>query len=185
MFGKRAASHICSIASELRIRATERPDLLPLFQDVLINNPSPQRAGLLPVKEFIGLHATTPIATLYRSPVSAPILVPDVDRKRVLNCEQLCRMVANIRPVVRNALLDNLEHQRNQAAKGHPPNFTEGDFVLIAREDFAAGEKLLLHWRGPKRVLGSVNDYIYQVENLHNEAVEDVLSPPLKFFHDP
>lgn len=36
----------------------------------------------------------------------------------------------------------------------------DGDFVLVARSDFAAGEKLSLRCRGQRRIIKAVNDYV-------------------------
>lgn len=74
---------------------------------------------------------------------------------------------------------------RQARSLGILPNFAEGDFVLVARSDFTAGKKISLCWRGPRRVIKALNDYIYQVEDLGNGIVKDVHSWRLKFYHDP
>lgn len=64
------------------------------------------------------------------------------------------------------------------------PNFTEGDYVLVARNDFTAKEKLSLRWRGPRRIIKAINDYVYQVEDLRSGELQDVHATRLKFYHD-
>lgn len=64
------------------------------------------------------------------------------------------------------------------------PKFSEGDYVLVAREDFSAGEKLALRWRGPRRVVKAVSDYVYTVEDLRNGLTEDIHGTRLKFYRD-
>lgn len=67
---------------------------------------------------------------------------------------------------------------------GRLPNFTESDFVLVARDDYRTKEKLSLSWRGPRRVVRAVNDYVYSVEDLRDGELWDVHVTRLKFYHD-
>lgn len=55
--------------------------------------------------------------------------------------------------------------------------------MLVAREDFHAGAKLALRWRGPRRVPKALSDYVYQIEDLHNGATEEIHTSWLKFYH--
>lgn len=54
----------------------------------------------------------------------------------------------------------------------------------MARNDFSAGEKLSLRWRGPRRAIKVLSDHIYQAEDLRNEIIEDVNTGRLKFYRD-
>lgn len=63
-------------------------------------------------------------------------------------------------------------------------NFSEGDFVLVAREDFFAGGKLCWRWRGPHRVDTPLNDYMFKVEDLTHGSFTDVHGSRLKFYSD-
>lgn len=55
----------------------------------------------------------------------------------------------------------------------------------MARSDFRSGEKLSLQWRGPKRVVKAINDYVYQVEDLRDGTLEEAHISRLNFYHDP
>lgn len=55
----------------------------------------------------------------------------------------------------------------------------------MARSDFRSGEKLSLRWRGPKRVVKAVNDYIYQVEDLRDGTLEEAHISSLTSYQDP
>lgn len=63
-------------------------------------------------------------------------------------------------------------------------NFNSGDFLLVAREDLHAGEKLCLRWRCPRRVEHAINDYVYMVEDLRNGQLTEVHASRLKFSND-
>lgn len=183
--GKELMRTFRSITSELQLRPDEWPDLLPLVQSVLNNAPSPQRGNISPVTAFTGMDASPPIATFYRSITSTTISISDLQSERAFNVEALRSKIAQLHPVVQDALKSNRERIRDSRSRGSLPNFTEGDFVLVARDDFTAGEKLSLRWRGPRRVIRSINDHVYQVEDLRNGQVEDVHCTRLKFYHDP
>ncbi len=105
--------------------------------------------------------------------------------ERSLNIWAAKEILENLHPLVEDALEENRKRGRLCASKGIPANFTEGDFVLVAREDMSAGEKLALRWRGPRRVLKALSDHVFLVEDLRNGAVEEVHACRLKFYSDP
>lgn len=102
-----------------------------------------------------------------------------------MNNAALRSKIAQLHPVVKDQLKTNRERIRNSRSQGFSSNFSEGDFILIARDDFMAGKKLSLRWRGPHRVVSSIIDHVYQVEDLRNGAFEDVHGSRLKFYEDP
>ncbi|GMF40008.1 unnamed protein product [Phytophthora fragariaefolia] len=58
-------------------------------------------------------------------------------------------------------------HDRHATKRGVTlPKFSEGDFVLAATATGRSGNKLALVWRGPKRIVGVVNDYTFEVQDL-------------------
>lgn len=81
-------------------------------------------------------------------------------------------------------LRDNRKSARIQASRGTLPILDEGDYVLVARENFSAGEKILLRWSGPRLVVKTLNDYSLQVEDLRNENIDTVHGSSLKFYRD-
>lgn len=101
-----------------------------------------------------------------------------------MNVDRLCEMVSDLHPVVHDALKESRTRMRENSSKGTLPNFEDGEFVLVARADFTAGEKLSLRWRGPHRVLKAVNYYFYQVEDLRNGVVQDTHASRMKFYRD-
>lgn len=60
----------------------------------------------------------------------------------------------------------------------------EGDFVLVAHEEFHAGEKLCLRWCGRRRITKALNDYVYCVKDLRDGINDYVHVSRLKFYHD-
>jgi hypothetical protein len=72
------------------------------------------------------------------------------------------------------------------AASGRAaPNFELGDFVIVARRERPAGEKLTLRWRGPMRIVSTLSEHVYEVQSLETESVQAVHATRLRFYHDP
>ena len=182
--GKELLRVFQSIVSELQIKFEEWPDLLPVVQGALNNAPSPQRGNISPITCFLGRDPTPPIGTFLRTKNTEMVLLEDIDRERMLNVSLLKRRVSELHPMFGMELEANRRRKRQAASRGELPNFTEGDFVLVAREDFFADEKLALRWRGPRRVIKALSEYVFQVEDLRNGSTEDVHGSRLKFYRD-
>lgn len=90
----------------------------------------------------------------------------------------------NLHPKVEMSLQSHTDSARTECPKGILPNFTKGDYVLMDREDFNSGETLNLRWRGPKRIINAIDNYVYQVEDLGKGQFEDIHASRLKFYLD-
>ena len=115
---------------------------------------------------FLGRPLTPPISTFYRKKTKTVMKLDALKREKMDNILQLQKFVADLHSIVKNALAKNRKQKRESASKGCLPNFVEGDFVLVAREDFSAVEKLALRWRGLRRITKALSDYVFQVEGL-------------------
>lgn len=56
--------------------------------------------------------------------------------------------------------------------------------MLVARDNFDKGGRLCLRWRGPRRVVKTLNAFVYQVEDLYNSTRSELHSSRLRFYHD-
>lgn len=64
------------------------------------------------------------------------------------------------------------------------PNFDVGKYVLVALIYFINGEKISLRWRGLRRIVNSVSNFIYKVEDLRKGTQDDIHIFQLKFYRD-
>jgi hypothetical protein len=170
--------------SELELRPEEWPDILPLLQSALNNAHSPQRGTISPVTAFTGMDSTPPISTFLRSNTTTPVPLTDVQRERALNISALQDHVADLQRVVQQTVADNRRRAREAASRGELPRFSEGDYVLVARSGFNAGEKLALRWRGPRCIVKALSNYVFQVEDLCNGTISDIHGTRLKLYSD-
>lgn len=148
-------------------------------------SPSPQRLNKTFLTAFTGMDPTPPIPTFIRSSTSVPVDISEVQRERCINTSNLLSAMTELHPVFQESVRSGRERSRKAAFRGELPNLAEGDFVLMAREDFTAGEKLFLRWHGPRRVVKAINVYVNQVKDLRTRLVSDVHISRLKFYHGP
>jgi hypothetical protein len=63
-------------------------------------------------------------------------------------------------------------------------NWAVGDYVLLARVSKAANNKLVAKWRGPMRVVATVNNWVYRVQDLITSAEHVVHAERLRYYSD-
>lgn len=147
--GKELLRVFRSIVSELRMDFADWTSIIPIIQSVLNQSPSPHRSNNSPVTVFMGIEPTPPIKTFIRSVDGNPVTLTDVKLELSTNTRKLMECVAELHPFISDVVRSNRAKSRKTVSKGELPNFVEGDYVFVAREEFYAGEKLVLRWRGP------------------------------------
>ena len=133
---------------------------------------------------FTGRPSSPPISTFLRSATVTPVSISEVIRERAVNIETLQQHMEELHPIINSTLQSNRQNARNAKEKGVAASFTVVDYVLVAREEFFKGEKLCLRWRGPRRVVKALNEFVYQVEDMRNGTVTEVYSTRLKHYSD-
>ena len=63
-------------------------------------------------------------------------------------------------------------------------NWAVGDYVLLARVSKGAQNKLVAKWRGPMRVVATVNDWVYRVQDLITKDEHVVHAERLRYYSD-
>lgn len=165
---------------ELQIRLTEWPDILPLLQSALNNAPFPSRCNVRPITAFIGMESTPPISTFFKSETMKAVTVSELQLEKALNIKALQDRRAELHLAVKSSLQAARACSRQATGKRRLPNFTEGDYVLVARSDFHAGKKLDLRWGGSCRIVKALNEYTFRVEDLGNGQLDDLHGTLLK-----
>ncbi|KAE9351508.1 hypothetical protein PR003_g4855 [Phytophthora rubi] len=59
-----------------------------------------------------------------------------------------------------------MQARARRASKSKPPNFSVGDFVLVAMVTQHAN-KLTIDWQGPNRIVRAISDWVFEVESLN------------------
>lgn len=161
------------LVPELKMDFADFPALLLIVHSVINNASSQTRGNLAPVTAFIRLDAQIPISTLIRT----------VDSKTRYyyrrNYGTRCQPGGTpedgsiFHPVVQTSVRSNRERIRECISKETMPKFDEGYYLLMSREDLYAGGKLALRWSGPRRVLKTLSDYLFEVQDLRTGSSEE------------
>lgn len=122
--------------SELLFPKTQWPDLLLIFQSVLNKSPSPQRRNICPITACTGLTLIPPISTFLSSHSAKPAAASEAIMERTMDVNTLQQRVEALHLIVETSLKTNRERSRLTAKWGELTNFTIGNFVLVARDDF-------------------------------------------------
>lgn len=131
-----------------------------------------------------GLSPTPPATTLYRSTTTKPVTIAEVSKLRSIHSKMLTYLAGQLQQLAKDSLQSNPQWTRESTSKGRLPNFTEGDFFIVARDEFHNGEKLCLRWRSSHRLVKLLNDIVKRVEDPQNGSLDDVHTSLLKFCHD-
>lgn len=125
-----------------------------------------------------------PICTFYRSVNASVISIDHLNQERIFNIEERRERMEQLHSIINEAVTTNICSERNFNREGSVPNFMEGDFVLAARQNFMAGEKLRLQWRAPRRIVKAPSNYVFQVEDLRNGNLDEIHGSRLKIYHN-
>jgi Integrase zinc binding domain/Integrase core domain len=175
-----------ALLSESKLRTTQWTEVHRIVQSVLNNTPSPHRNNIAPVTAFTGLPPSTQLLSITPSPKSQPLQLTDIRARQLMEIELLQSAIENVHKEVCDAAQSRREKQRKRhlgKRSVHAINFGLGDFVHVAKRDFRVGEKLTLRWRGPKRIVGVLSDFLFEVEDLRNGTVSNVHAQRLRFYH--
>lgn len=90
----------------------------------------------------------------------------EIKQESLLKATSLQAKIVDLHHLVQESLQAGRDRHLKSMFRGVLPNFMEGDFVLVERDNFISGEKRSLRWRGPRRVIKGLNFYVYQSEDL-------------------
>jgi Integrase core domain/Chromo (CHRromatin Organisation MOdifier) domain len=174
-----------ALLSEFRLVPASWPEVYKLIQAILNNSVSPQRGNYAPLTAaFTGRPADNP---LLHTDTGTPMKIAFIRLRQLLHIEELCTAVAAVHKQAADIAGSGRSKSRVSSRKALAayPSLEVGDFVLVARRDHHAGDKLTLRWRGPQRIVGTLSDHVYEVQDLVNDGITSVHISRLRFYHDP
>lgn len=103
-----------------------------------------RQCNIRSIKAFSGIDCTFPISTFLRSPNLQLVTLSDFQRRKTLDIGALREKVKEFHHIVSESIQENEEHIRKLRFRGKLQNFIDDDFILVARKEFLAYEKLCL-----------------------------------------
>jgi RNase H-like domain found in reverse transcriptase/Reverse transcriptase (RNA-dependent DNA polymerase)/Integrase core domain/Integrase zinc binding domain/Chromo (CHRromatin Organisation MOdifier) domain len=177
-----------ALLSEFRLQPNQWPEVCPVVQSALNHSPSSQRGQIAPITIFTGQAAESPLRSIFITGEAATRSLSDIQLQQALSIEHLRAAVDGIHKEATDASSVRraaARKRRTEHSGVQPPNFEVGDFVLVSKRTFHTNEKLTLRWRGPRRVVGTLSDYVFEVQDLETEQVASVHASRLRYYHDP
>jgi hypothetical protein len=176
-----------ALISEFRLLPVDWPAVVKIVQSALNNSPSAQRGDIAPLTAFTGRPADSPLLIVAAPPEFQTKSISYVRLQQLTNIAELQDAVEKIH----KAVADNATKRRATSSARHnsrpvvqQANFSIGDYVLVAKRYFHLGEKLTLRWRGPRRILSTLSDHVFEVEDLNTGTVTAEHDSRLRFYAD-
>jgi hypothetical protein len=176
-----------ALLSEFKLGPRDWPAVAPIVQAALNSAPSPQRGDISPLTAFTGRPTASPLLSIVEPRTFAVLELSEVKLQQRLAVDELRSSVERIH----KAAHESAERRRAAVAARRKSksgmetaNLDIGDYVLVAKRDFHSGDKLTLRWRGPHRVVGTISDHVYDVEDLLTGKITPVHASRLRFYSD-
>ena len=175
-----------ALLSEYRMPIAQWPDVVPVIQSAINNAPVRRLSKKTPNEAFLGRTAQ-PLDNIIQSVPKKATSVGSIHQQQQKALTDLTQAITELHREVKG----KPSKQRQTAVDRHnakthviQPNFTEGDFVLVADTDKHMTSKVLLKWRGPRRITKVLSDFVYEVENLIDKRCTEIHATRLKFYRD-
>ena len=175
-----------AILQERRKSVRDWVDLVPAVQWAL-NTAYRQRYGSTPYHVMFGRAPTTAFATLASSSGGGnEWQVDTLDHAAMkLHVQQLVDAQTELHKQVAARVEKNRAKQRAAESRGALPNYSVGDYVMVARvRRSGLTPKLAATWTGPWRVVTAEKKHVYSVQNIISGEERDVHVARLRFYSD-
>lgn len=177
----RAFSHEC------QIEEADWTKTVPAIQSIINNTPARRLGNRAPVTVHTGMDAGNPLDLALTSlSYKDAFSVDEVRIKQTMDIELLQNALDNMHKEVA-ATLDATRKKaiERHNAKTHVKTciLSVGDYVVVARFH-GARTKMSANWVGPRRIVQTLSDYIYRVENLLTKTTEDIHISRIKHYAD-
>lgn len=103
-----------------------------------------QQNYVLLVTNFTRIEVTPPVSTLFRSSTLETLNLEKIRREGALSISSFQNLRAETHRIIQTKLQKNRARAREVAFQDSLCNFSEGDFMPLARCDFYEGERILL-----------------------------------------
>jgi RNase H-like domain found in reverse transcriptase/Reverse transcriptase (RNA-dependent DNA polymerase)/Integrase core domain/Integrase zinc binding domain len=176
-----------ALLSEFRLSVSQWPTVVRIVQSVLNNSPSQHRGNIAPLTAFTGRSPDSPLQNLVSPVADQALPLNSIRAQQLMNIAELRASIDDIHRQAAQSATSSRASSRAHRGKttALAANFDVGDFVLVAKREFRGGEKLSLRWRGPYRVVATLSQFVFEVEDLLTKIVTPVHSTRLRFYHDP
>jgi hypothetical protein len=176
-----------ALLSEFRLRPQDWPQDSPLIQSALNSAPSARLGNRSPITVFTGLQPDSPLRAIARADTTETLALDAARAQQIISIESIKAGLDALHKEAQATARKRRDDSRariNAQSRRLAANFDIGEFVLVAKREFAAGDKLTVRWRGPRCVVSVISEFVYAVEDLLTGVISAVHSSRLRFYSD-
>jgi hypothetical protein len=158
-----------TILSELRMKKSDWPDVIPIIEYYLNHKPQTRLNQRAPVQVMNGVPPDNPLKTI----------LPDLqfDKLQKIKAENMDLWLSDLQDQLETMHREVDELTETQRARYREyasrkrvrVNFDLGDYVLISKEPVKTAHKLYLKWRGPYQIVQADSHYVFKVKDIVND----------------
>jgi len=179
---------IRALISELHWNKSDWPWLNKNIEHTLNHRTQSRLGGKAPVTVFTGQRPDNPLDQLFGKVKDGSLNYFRVPLEKLT--QEVEKLQDSLAKMHRGIVLISEDVRRKKRIQSRifrkEPNFTIGDYVLVGDPDPVkrAGKKLHLQWKGPFHVTATLNNYIFEVENIVNGTKRIVHGDRIRYYAD-
>lgn len=173
-----------TMLSELRLKKSDWPKLLPIVEYYLNHKPQARLNNRAPVTVMNGVEADNPLNMVFAGFRNDEFKLLKLNLQRMTTVlDELLDQLDTIHKDV-SAFTDKQRERARQFAnrRRHRANFIIGDYVLVAKEVHKSGQKLYLTWRGPYQITETETHYVFKVRDILSDEILIVHGERMKYY---
>jgi hypothetical protein len=172
---------LTTMISESGQDSSQWPWFLQIVQKAINAAPRERNKGLSPTQVMLGHKPAVPMDQIFLPMANENLKITPLAKS--VYFEQLQRDLESMTEIAQGNKIRNMRHSQKQS-KGILEKFIPGDYVLNAKVTNHPGDKLLLNWQGPFRVIKALNTHVYIIEHLITKQTKTVHIQRLRRYAD-
>lgn len=173
------------ILGEFNMPIRHWPLILPIIQYIMNQSPVASLNGLAPIQVFMGREPTPALKEIFNPETKKFITIPITTEKIQQQYDELRQRLQQMHREVNIAADKQHELNQQRHSQHKQANFDIGDYVLWSRIDSPKHhEKLEYIWRGPFRIIDTISDTVFTIQDIITKKNHTVHASRLKFYMD-
>ena len=158
-----------------------------MVQSVLNHSPADKWDGFTPGTVFTQIPPVSPITVIPHPTTKEDVSLDAVIKRQQDSFREARDALEAMHRVYEAKNAKKRESRRsrlNDKRHKQPARFEIGDFVLVAKIHTKHISKLAVRWTGPARIVGTLNDWTFEVEDIRDGSITIRHSSRLQLYHD-
>ncbi|KAG9405132.1 hypothetical protein AC1031_004238 [Aphanomyces cochlioides] len=158
---------------ELKLPQDMWPSLIPVVQHALNHTPSSKLNGVAPITAMTQLPQSNALSSFLANDEIKEISAEQLEHWRQTCIKELSEARENLHRQLASSAAEKRDKERNRRnnKKGvRQIRLSIGDYVLVGKVTQSFAAKLQVQWLGPRRIVDTLSDWIYHVEDLRDKT---------------